>query len=180
MVKNDIWIEQMALQGMITPFESSLKGDGRISFGAGSYGYDMRLSDEFKIPKFEGLIDPKNPPAELFVSLKANYLDIEPNSYVLGRSLEYFKIPRDVHVICFGKSTYARCGVLVNITPLEPEWEGFVTISISNTSRQPVRIYALEGIAQLVFLQASEVCKTSYKDKAGKYQAQKDITLSKL
>lgn len=181
MLKNDRWILDMAARGMIEPFTESLRTEGVISSGVGSYGYDMRIADEFKI--FRGragdVLDPKSTEPGHFEDFKGSICVIPPNSFVLARSLEYFRIPRDVLVICFGKSTYARSGVIVNVTPLEPEWEGHVTISISNTSPVPVRLYANEGIAQLVFLEASQPCETSYADRSGKYQAQKGITHSR-
>lgn len=182
MVKNDRWIRESAKQGMIEPFSDAQVRKGVISYGVSSYGYDMRISDEFKI--FTNInstfIDPKKFDPAGFVDFKGDVCIIPPNSFVLATSIEYFRIPRDVLVICLGKSTYARCGMVVNVTPLEPEWEGHVTIEISNTTPLPAKIYANEGIAQLIFLQAAEVCETSYKDKAGKYQAQKGITLPKL
>jgi dCTP deaminase len=182
MVKNDLWIREMARKGMIEPFNESQKREGVISSGVGSYGYDMRINDEFKI--FTNInstvIDPKKFDPLSFVDYRGDVCIIPPNSFVLATSLEYFRIPRDVLVICLGKSTYARCGLVVNVTPLEPEWEGHVTIEISNTTPLPAKIYANEGIAQLIFIQAAEICETSYKDKAGKYQAQKGITLPKL
>jgi dCTP deaminase len=181
MLKNDRWILEMASKGMIEPFNESLRTEGVISSGVGSYGYDMRIADEFKI--FRGgpgaVTDPKNTAPESFEDFKGDVCVIPPNSFVLGRSVEYFRIPRDVLVISFGKSTYARSGVFVNVTPLEPEWEGHLTISVSNTSPSPVKLYANEGIAQLVFLGAEEPCHTSYADRAGKYQAHKEITHSK-
>lgn len=180
--KPDTWISKMAQeQGMISPFDASNVGEGGISFGVSSYGYDIRLADEFKIftNLYAAVIDPKNIDPRNFVDFKGDSCIIPHNSFVLGRSLEYFKIPRDILAICVGKSTYARCGVSVNVTPLEPEWEGFITISISNNSPLPTRIYANEGIAQLIFLEASEVCQTSYADKKGKYQKQTTITHSK-
>ncbi len=181
MVKNDRWIKEMAEKGMIKPFDKNQVREGVISYGISSYGYDMRISDEFKI--FTNInntiVDPKNFDRASFVDFKGDVCVIPPNSFVLGRSVEYFKIPRYVLVICLGKSTYARCGIVVNVTPLEPEWEGYVTIEISNTTPLPARIYSNEGIAQLIFLGASEVCTVSYADKAGKYQAQKGITLPK-
>jgi dCTP deaminase len=181
-VKNDRWIREMARNGMIAPFSDSQARQGVISYGVSSYGYDMRIGDEFKI--FTNInstcVDPKRFDPAAFADFKGDVCIIPPNSFVLATSLEYFKIPRDVLVICLGKSTYARCGLVVNVTPLEPEWEGHVTIAISNTSPLPVKIYANEGIAQIIFLQAAEVCEVSYKDKAGKYQAQKGITLAKL
>ncbi|MCE5311629.1 MAG: dCTP deaminase [Nitrospiraceae bacterium] len=183
MVKNDDWIRQNAVKGMIEPFNEDQVRSGVISYGVSSYGYDMRVGDSFKV--FSGysggaVVDPKNLDNSLFTDITADHCLIPPHSYILATSLEYFRIPRDILVICFGKSTYARCGVVVNVTPLEPEWEGHITISISNTSPVPVKIYANEGIGQLVFLQAAEVCRTSYKDKKGKYQAQKGITLPRL
>lgn len=170
----------MALKGMISPFNESLLSNGVISSGVGSYGYDMRVSDEFKIFTPRGkAIDPKNTAPEDFTDFRGGVCAIPPNSFVLGRSVEYFRIPRDILVICFGKSTYARSGIIVNITPLEPEWEGHVTIAISNTTPLPARLYANEGIAQLVFLEASEICGTSYADRRGKYQAKTGITHSR-
>lgn len=182
MVKNDRWIREMALKGMIEPFHDAQVRSGVISFGVSSYGYDMRIADEFKLPRLgDGMIiDPKNIAADHFIDQRGLTCEIPANSYVICRSLEYFRIPRDVLVLCFGKSTYARSGVIVNITPLEPEWEGYVTISVSNTSPFPVRLYANEGIAQIVFIGASELCTTSYADKKGKYQAQKEIVLPKI
>ncbi|MCL5062210.1 MAG: dCTP deaminase [Nitrospiraceae bacterium] len=182
MVKNDRWIKEMAQKGMIEPFNKKQVRKGVISYGVSSYGYDMRIGDEFKI--FTNInntvVDPKNFDPKSFVDYKGDVCIIPPNSFVLASSLEYFRIPRDVLVICLGKSTYARCGLVVNVTPLEPEWEGHVTIEISNTTPLPARIYANEGIAQLIFLQAAELCEVSYKDKAGKYQAQKGITLPRM
>lgn len=182
MVRNDRWISEMARQGMIEPFSGNQKRDGVISYGVGSYGYDMRLGEDFRIfmSGKGSFVDPKNIDPAGFTEFNGAVCIIPPNSFALGSSLEYFRIPRDVLAICFGKSTYARCGLIVNVTPLEPEWEGHVTIAISNTTPLPARIYANEGIAQVVFLQAAGVCETSYKDKAGKYQAQKGITLPKL
>ncbi|WP_442891708.1 dCTP deaminase [Dissulfurispira sp.] len=182
MVKNDRWIREMAQKGMIEPFNKKQVRKGVISYGVSSYGYDMRIGDEFKI--FTNInntvVDPKNFDPKGFVDYKGDVCIIPPNSFVLASSLEYFRIPRDVLVICLGKSTYARCGLVVNVTPLEPEWEGHVTIEISNTTPLPAKIYANEGIAQLLFLQAAEICEVSYKDKAGKYQAQKGITLPRM
>ncbi len=182
MVKNDRWIREMAREGMIEPFNDEQITKAVISYGVSAYGYDMRLYDEFKIPNpVSGkIIDPKAFDESNFVDYKGDVCEIRPNSYVICRSFEYFRIPREILVICFGKSTYARSGLIVNVTPLEPEWEGFVTISVSNTSPFPVKIYANEGIAQIVFLEASEVCETSYADKKGKYQAQKGIVLPKI
>jgi len=180
-VKSDRWIIEMARDhGMIDPFSENQVKSG-ISFGVSSYGYDISLSDEFKVPILEQLseIDPKVSGAGNYRDVRDDSLLIAPNSFVLGRSREYFKIPRGVLTICLGKSTYARCGIIVNVTPFEPEWEGFATISLSNTAPIPVRVHAHEGIAQVVFLQADEECIISYKDKKGKYQGQQNITLSK-
>jgi dCTP deaminase len=172
----------MARKGMIEPFDRKRAKKGVISYGVSSYGYDMRIADEFKIfsNASAALIDPKGFCAESFTDFKGPVCVVPPNSFILGRSVEYFRIPRDVLVICLGKSTYARCGIVVNVTPLEPEWEGHVTIEISNTAPLPAKLYANEGIAQIIFLQASELCEVSYADKKGKYQAQKSITLAKV
>ncbi|MGO9612578.1 MAG: dCTP deaminase [Dissulfurispiraceae bacterium] len=182
MVRNDKWIREMAKGGMIEPFNEGQVREGVISYGVSSYGYDMRIGDEFKI--FTNInntvVDPKCFDKRSLVDYKGEVCIIPPNSFALASSVEYFRVPRDVLVICLGKSTYARCGIVVNVTPLEPEWEGHVTVEVSNTSPLPARIYANEGIAQLIFLQASEICQTSYKDKAGKYQAQQGITLPRL
>jgi len=182
MLKNDRWIKEMAEKGMIEPFNKDRVREGVISYGVSSYGYDMRIADEFKI--FTNInntiVDPKSFDIKSLIDFKGDVCIVPPNSFVLGRSVEYFRIPREVLVICLGKSTYARCGIVVNVTPLEPEWEGFVTIEISNTTPLPAKIYANEGIAQLLFIEGSEVCETSYADKAGKYQAQKGITLAKI
>jgi dCTP deaminase len=168
--------------GMITPFDGSQVRQGVISYGVSSYGYDIRLADEFKI--FTNVpstvVDPKKIDPRNFIDFKGESCVIPHNSFALGRSVEYFKIPRNILAVCLGKSTYARCGIIVNVTPLEPEWEGHITISISNTSPLPIRIYANEGIAQAVFLEASDICETSYADKKGKYQKQTTITHSKL
>lgn len=182
MIKNDRWIREMASKGMIEPFSENQVREGVISFGVSSYGYDMRIADEFKI--FTNInntiVDPKNFDPKSFVDFKGEVCIIPPNSFALGYSVEYFRIPRDVLVICLGKSTYARCGIVVNVTPLEPEWEGHVTIEISNTTPLPAKIYANEGIAQLLFLKGEELCEVSYADKAGKYQAQRGITLPRM
>ena len=182
MVRNDRWIKEMARKGMIEPFEEGLVKEGVISFGVSSYGYDMRVADEFKI--FTNInntvVDPKNFDPKSFVEFRGEVCIIPPNSFALARSVEYFRIPRDVLVICIGKSTYARCGIIVNVTPLEPAWEGFVTVEISNTTPLPAKIYANEGIAQLIFLKAEEECEVSYADRKGKYQAQKGIVLPKI
>lgn len=182
MVRNDRWIREMARKGMIEPFEEGLVREGVISYGISSYGYDMRIAEEFKI--FTNInntvVDPKNFDPKSFVEFKGEVCIIPPNSFALARSVEYFKIPRDVLVICIGKSTYARCGIIVNVTPLEPMWEGFLTIEISNTTPLPAKIYANEGIAQLIFLKAEEECEVSYADRKGKYQAQQGIVLPKI
>ena len=179
-VKSDRWIAEMATsREMIKPFAKEQIRNG-ISFGLASYGYDISLADEFKI--FNGKtveLDPKKDNSACFEDVTAASVLIPPNSYILARTREYFKIPRNIITICLGKSTYARCGVIVNVTPFEPEWEGFATISLANTTPVPVRIYANEGIGQLLFLEADEECQVSYKDKKGKYQSQQDITLSK-
>jgi dCTP deaminase len=180
-VKSDRWIVDSARNHkMIEPFEIGQVRTG-ISFGVSAYGYDFRLADEFKILDSTATreIDPKKPESARFTDFKGDSLLIPANSFVLARSLEYFRIPREIITICFGKSTYARSGVIVNVTPFEPEWEGFATVSLANTAPCPVRVYANEGIAQLLFLQADEVCQVSYKDKKGKYQGQQNITLSK-
>lgn len=176
----------MATQhGMIEPFElRQVRKNGNggvISYGTSSYGYDIRCSDEFKI--FTNInttiVDPKNFDARNFVDVKADVCIIPPNSFALARTVEYFRIPRNVLTICLGKSTYARCGIIVNVTPLEPEWEGHVTLEFSNTTPLPAKIYANEGVAQVIFLESDEVCETSYKDRAGKYQGQQGVTLPK-
>ncbi|GAB6183980.1 dCTP deaminase [Thermodesulfovibrio hydrogeniphilus] len=182
MVRNDRWIKEMAKKGMIEPFEEGLVREGVISYGVSSYGYDMRVADEFRI--FTNInntiVDPKNFDPKSFVEFKGEYCIIPPNSFALARSVEYFRIPRDVLVLCIGKSTYARCGIIVNVTPLEPQWEGYVTIEISNTTPLPAKIYSNEGIAQLVFIKAEEECEVSYADRKGKYQAQQGIVLPKI
>jgi len=180
-VGSDRWITEMArLNEMISPFSESQVREG-ISYGVSSYGYDISLADEFKILDFSNLreLDPKKDNSAHFSDVKADSVLIPANSFALGRTREYFKIPRDVVVICLGKSTYARSGLVVNVTPFEPEWEGYATISLSNTAPVPTRIYANEGIAQLLFLKADEICQVSYRDKKGKYQGQTSITLSK-
>ncbi|MBI2067349.1 MAG: dCTP deaminase [Deltaproteobacteria bacterium] len=179
-IKPDKWIRQMALEAkMIEPFDEKSLSKAQISFGLSSYGYDMRVADEFKIfnNKAAGMIDPKKMDKEAFYDYKGEVCVIPPNSFCLARSLEYFRIPRKVMTICFGKSTYARCGIITNVTPFEPEWEGYVTMGISNTTPLPAKIYAGEGIAQVLFFEADEECAISYRDKKGKYQAQKGITL---
>ena len=182
-VKPDHWIVRMAREKeMIQPFEESLVRAGKISFGPSSYGYDFRVDREFKVFRGKGtdVIDPKQLSDDLFEDMIADSCLIPANSYLLAKSVEYFKIPRDILTACFGKSTYARCGIIVNVTPFEPEWEGHVTMSISNTTPVPVKIYAGEGIAQLIFLKADEPCQISYRDRKGKYQAQQGIVLSKV
>jgi len=178
----DYEIKRFALEKkMIEPFDEKSVGKV-ISYGLSSYGYDYRISDEFFVPnpQYKGIIDPKNVSSELFTTVRKETIEIAPNSYILAKSYEYFRIPRDILIISFGKSTLARSGVIVNVTPLEPEWEGYLTISIGNLSPYPVKLYAFEGIGQLVFLRGENVCETSYKDKKGKYQAQKKITVSKV
>jgi dCTP deaminase len=182
-IKPDTWIAKMAKEHqMIVPFSEEQVKSGVISFGLSSYGYDIRVADEFKVFGGHGaeMIDPKNFDAAHFVDVKGNECIVPSNSFVLARTVEYFKIPRNVLTICLGKSTYARCGIIVNVTPFEPEWEGYATLEISNTGPLPAKIYSNEGIAQIIFLEADQVCRMSYKDKKGKYQAQKKITLPKL
>ncbi len=183
MIKSDRWIRRMAQEhDMINPYSEKQVSQGVISYGVSSYGYDLRVADEFKI--FTNVnctvIDPKHFDERSFVSVSSDVAIVPPNSFALARSVEYFKIPRDVLTICVGKSTYARCGIIVNVTPFEPEWEGFVTLEISNTTPLPAKIYANEGLCQILFFQSDEVCETSYKDRKGKYQAQKGIVLPKL
>jgi len=182
-IKSDRWIRQMAReQRMIEPFVESQVRDGVISYGLSSYGYDVRVADEYKIftNVYTAVVDPKHFDPRSFVEYKGEVLVIPPNSFALARSVEYFRIPRNVLTICMGKSTYARCGIIVNVTPFEPEWEGFVTLEISNTSPLPARVYSGEGICQVIFLEADEVCEVSYKDKKGKYQAQQGIVLPRI
>lgn len=183
MLKSDKWIKKMAIEyKMIEPFEEKQIKKGVISYGLSSYGYDLRLSDEFKIftNVFNSIIDPKNFDPKSFVDYKGETCVIPPNSFILGRSIEYLRIPRKILGICIGKSTYARCGIIVNITPIEAEWEGQVTIEISNTTPLPVKVYAFEGIAQIIFLESDEECELSYKDKKGKYDKQLGIVLPKI
>jgi dCTP deaminase len=182
-IKSDRWIKRMALeQGMIEPFEDRQVRHGVVSFGLSSYGYDVRVADEFKVftNVYNTVVDPKRFDAKSFVDIRADVCTIPPNSFALARTIEYFRIPRDVLTVCLGKSTYARCGIIVNVTPFEPEWEGHVTIEISNTTPLPAKIYANEGIAQVLFFQSDEACEVSYKDKSGKYQAQRGVTLPKI
>ena len=183
MIKSDRWIRRMAQEhDMINPYSEKQVSKGVISYGVSSYGYDLRVSDEFKIftNVNSAIVDPKNFDERSFVTVNADVAIIPPNSFALARSVEYFKIPRDVLTVCVGKSTYARCGIIVNVTPFEPEWEGFVTLEISNTTPLPARIYANEGLCQIIFFQSDEICETSYADRKGKYQAQKGIVLPKL
>jgi len=187
-IKSDRWIRQMAReQGMITPFvDGQVKqnddGEGVISYGLSSYGYDVRCSDEFKI--FTNInsatVDPKNFCSSSFVDVQNDVCIIPPNSFALARTVEYLRIPRQVLTICLGKSTYARCGIIVNVTPLEPEWEGHVTLEFSNTTPLPARIYANEGVAQFLFFESDEICETSYGDRSGKYQGQTGVTVPRL
>jgi dCTP deaminase len=182
-LKPDHWIRKMALeQGMIEPYADNQVRDGVISYGVSSYGYDIRVADEFKIftNVYSAVVDPKHFDTKSMVDYKGEICVIPPNSFALARTIEYFRIPREVLTICLGKSTYARCGIIVNVTPFEPEWEGYVTLEISNTTPLPARIYAHEGIAQVLFFQADEVCEVSYADKKGKYQKQEAIVLPKL
>jgi len=182
-IKSDKWIKRMAKEHeMIEPFSSGQVKKGIISFGLSSYGYDIRVAGEFKVftNVNSTVIDPKSFDPQSLVDFKGKVCIIPPNSFVLARTVEYFKIPRNILTICLGKSTYARCGIIVNVTPFEPEWEGYATLEISNTTPLPAKIYANEGIAQIIFLEADEICERSYKDKKGKYQAQKKITLPKL
>src|SRR5271156_3903033 len=179
-VKSDKWIRKMAKDHkMIEPFEDHQVRDGVISYGVSSYGYDMRVADEFRI--FTNVnsttVDPKNFDAKSFVEFQGNVCIVPPNSFALARSVEFFRIPRSVLTICVGKSTYARCGIIVNVTPFEPEWEGYVTLEISNTTPLPAKIYANEGLAQVLFYESVEGCETSYKERNGKYMGQTKITL---
>lgn len=179
-ILSDRWIRKRALEdGMIEPFVEAQRRDGVISYGLSSYGYDARVADEFKIftNVDSAVVDPKDFAANSFVDRQTDVCVIPPNSFALARTVEYFRVPEDVLVICLGKSTYARCGIIVNVTPLEPEWRGRVTIEISNTTPLPAKIYANEGIAQILFLRAEAVCRTSYADKKGKYQDQPGLTL---
>jgi dCTP deaminase len=186
-IKSDKWIRRMALEhGMIEPFESNQvkEVDGRrvVSYGTSSYGYDIRCADEFKLftNVYSAVVDPKNFDPKSFVDMKGDYVIIPPNSFALARTVEYFRIPRDVMTICLGKSTYARCGIIVNVTPFEPEWEGYVTLEFSNTTPMPAKVYANEGVAQVIFFEADEICEVSYKDRGGKYQGQQGVTPPKL
>lgn len=182
-LKPDHWIAEMAQkQRMIEPFTEAQVRDGVISYGVSSYGYDIRVADEFKIftNVFSAVVDPKDFDSASMVDYLGDVCVIPPNSFALARSVEYFRVPRSVLTICVGKSTYARCGIIVNVTPFEPEWEGFVTLEISNTTPLPAKIYANEGIAQVLFFEADEECRISYADKQGKYQKQQTIELPRV
>ena len=182
-IKADRWIRKMALaHGMIEPFEDRQVREGVVSFGLSSYGYDIRVADEFKVftNVFNTVVDPKKFDPRSFVDIKSDCCIVPPNSFALARTIEYFRIPRDVLTVCLGKSTYARCGIIVNVTPLEPEWEGIVTLEVSNTTPLPARIYAGEGIAQMLFFQSDDACETSYADRKGKYQKQTGITTPRV
>lgn len=182
-IKSDKWIKRVAVeQQMIVPFEDAQVRSGVISYGLSSYGYDIRVANEFKIFTNVNttIVDPKNFDERSFVDFKGDVCIVPPNSFALAKTVEHFRIPRNVLTICLGKSTYARCGVIVNVTPFEPEWEGFATLEISNTTPLPAKIYANEGIAQVIFFESDEPCLVSYADKKGKYQAQQDITLPKI
>ena len=179
-IKPDRWIREMcAKHGMIEPFEEKQVRDGVISYGLSSYGYDIRIADEFKIftNVNSTIVDAKSMDPGSMVDFKGPIALIPPNSFALGRTVEYFRIPRNVLTVCVGKSTYARCGIITNVTPFEPEWEGYVTLEISNTTPLPAKIYANEGIAQVLFFQSDEACQTSYADRQGKYQGQQGIVL---
>ena len=187
-IKSDRWIRRMASEhGMIEPFEpgqvrQTADGQRIVSYGTSSYGYDIRCAPEFKVFTniYSTVVDPKNFDEKSFVDIEADVCVIPPNSFALARTVEYFRIPRNVLTICLGKSTYARCGIIVNVTPFEPEWEGYVTLEFSNTTPLPAKIYSNEGIAQVLFFQGDEVCEVSYRDKQGKYQAQRGVTLPKI
>ncbi|MBA3645430.1 MAG: dCTP deaminase [Gemmatimonadaceae bacterium] len=182
-IQADRWITRMALEhGMIEPFEKSQVRSGVISYGVSSYGYDMRVASQYKIftNVLSSVVDPKNFDPKSFVEFEGDVCIVPPNSFALAVSVEYFRIPRDVLTVTVGKSTYARCGIITNVTPLEPEWEGYVTLEISNTTPLPAKIYSNEGIAQVLFFKGDEAPETSYKDKKGKYQGQRGVTLPKL
>jgi dCTP deaminase len=179
---SDRWITRMAREhGMIDPFEDRQVRQGVISYGVSSYGYDMRVAREFRIftNVLNSIVDPKAFDPRSFVEFEGDVCIVPPNSFALARSVEYFRIPRDVLTITVGKSTYARCGIITNVTPFEPEWEGYVTLEISNTTPLPAKIYANEGVAQVLFFESDEVCETSYRDRGGKYQGQQGVTLPK-
>lgn len=184
-IKSDKWMRRQAANGMIEPFASEQvresEGQRIISYGTSSYGYDVRCSNEFKIftNVHSTIVDPKNFDEKSFVNVTSEVCIIPPNSFALARTVEYFRIPRNILTVCLGKSTYARCGIIVNVTPLEPEWEGHVTLEFSNTTPLPAKIYANEGVAQMLFFESDEVCDTSYADRDGKYQGQTGVTLPK-
>ena len=185
-IKSDKWIiDQSENHQLISPFEATqireFKGEKIVSYGVSSYGYDVRCSNEFKIftNTHSAIVDPKEFDPNSFIDVTADECIIPPNSFALARTIEYFKIPRSVLTLCLGKSTYARCGIIVNVTPLEPEWEGHVTLEFSNTTNLPAKIYANEGVAQMIFFESDQVCETSYKDRGGKYQGQTGVTLPK-
>ena len=183
MILSDIWIRENAQKhGMIEPFEECQKREGIISYGLSSYGYDARCSPEFKICTNvnNAIVDPKDFSPNSFVDRETDVCVIPPNSFALARTVEYFRIPRDVLVICLGKSTYARCGIIVNVTPLEPEWEGHVTLEFSNTTPLPAKIYANEGVCQFLFFKGDQPCEVSYRDRSGKYMKQTGVTLPKI
>ena len=182
-IRPDRWIREMCRKhNMIEPFEENQVREGVISYGVSSYGYDVRIADEFKIftNVNSTIVDPKQIDPASMVDFKGRVAIVPPNSFALGRTIEYFRIPRNVMTICLGKSTYARCGIITNVTPFEPEWEGHVTLEISNTTPLPAKIYAHEGIAQVLFFESDEACETCYRDRKGKYQAQRGITLPRL
>ncbi len=182
-IKADRWIRQKALEeGMISPFEERLVSTGKISYGLSSYGYDLRVSNQFKIfTNIHGaVVDPKNFADQSFLDFEGDVCTVPPNSFALASSVEYFKIPDNVLAICLGKSTYARCGIIVNVTPFEPGWEGYVTLEISNTTPLPCRIYANEGLCQVLFFEGDEACDVTYRSRAGKYQAQEGIVLPRI
>ena len=181
-IKSDKWIREMSLnEEMISPFVDNQIRKGTISYGLSSYGYDIRVSDEYKVftNVNNSVVDPKKFDEKSFIDYKGDICIVPPNSFALARSIEYFKIPRNVLTVCLGKSTYARCGIIVNVTPFEPEWEGHVTLEFSNTTPLPAKIYSNEGLCQVLFFESDEVCEKSYKDKKGKYQNQRGITLAK-
>jgi len=174
-IKSDRWIRRMAQEhGMIEPFEEKQVREGIVSYGLSSYGYDLRVADEFKVftNVHSTIVDPKHFDASSFVDIKGESCIVPPNSFALARTVEYLRIPRDVLTVCLGKSTYARCGIIVNVTPFEPEWEGYATLEISNTTPLPAKVYSNEGLCQVLFFQGDEPCETSYKDKGGKYMKQ--------
>ena len=181
-IKSDKWIRKMSLkEEMISPFVDNQITKGTISYGLSSSGYDIRVSDEYKVftNVNNSVVDPKKFDEKSFIDYKGDICIVPPNSFALARSIEYFKIPRNILTICLGKSTYARCGIIVNVTPFEPEWEGYVTLEFSNTTPLPAKIYANEGVAQVIFFEANESCEVSYKDRRGKYQGQTGVTLPK-